>query len=199
MHGGEGDMALPLPVEPWPRGRYTVEDWLRLPEHVGERIELIDGSFVVSPTPLSLHQVCSGRLRTILASMAPRDLEVVQEFGVQVLDNVLVPDVVVGDAEVLLQSSKILEPYETHLVVEVVSHGNRRRDYVEKPKMYAEAGIEHFMRIELEVEHGPHLEVLTLRDGAYARAASARAGEKLTLTDPFPISFDPAELVGLRR
>jgi Uma2 family endonuclease len=192
-------MALPLPVEPWPHGRYTVEDWLKLPEHVGERIELIDGSFVVSATPLSIHQICAKRLVRILDDAAPPDVEVVEAFGVQAGDEVPVPDIVVGSADALLSSISVLQPYDTYAVVEIVSQGNRRRDYQDKPRIYAAAGIETFLRIELEVDHGPHVEVLSLENGRYVRTASASAGETLTLAAPFPVMFDPAELLGRRR
>jgi len=65
MEGDEAMTALPddgwLVEHPPPRRArlvplpsssddYTVEDWLKLPV-TGERIELIDGSFVVSPMP----------------------------------------------------------------------------------------------------------------------------------------------------
>jgi hypothetical protein len=58
--GGEEGMALPLPVQP-PHDRYTVEDWLNLPENIGRRIELIDGSLVVrrltAPFPVRVDPV----------------------------------------------------------------------------------------------------------------------------------------------
>src|SRR5436190_13679716 len=95
--GGEEDMALPLPIEP-PHDRYTVDDWLNLPENVGQRIELIDGSLVVSATPLSDHQICAKRLVRILDDAAPDDIEVIEAFGVQTADEVPVPDIVVGCA-----------------------------------------------------------------------------------------------------
>jgi hypothetical protein len=67
--GGDEGMAVPLPVVP-PHDHYTVEDWLNLPETVGQRVELIDGSFVVSPTPLSTHRLCAKRLVRILDDAA---------------------------------------------------------------------------------------------------------------------------------
>src|SRR3954454_10879111 len=117
--GDEEGMAVPLQVD-LPRDHYTVEDWLHLPETVGQRVELIDGSFVVSPTPLSNHQICAGRLRTLLAAAAPDDLEVVEAFGVRTANEIPVPDVVVGDADVLLGGAAVLLPEQTHLVAEIV-------------------------------------------------------------------------------
>nr|SBO95352.1 hypothetical protein BN4615_P4868 [Nonomuraea gerenzanensis] len=35
--------------------------------------------------------------------------------------------------------------------------------------------------------------------GRYELATAAKAGETLTLTQPFPVSFDPAILTGRRR
>jgi Uma2 family endonuclease len=100
MEGGDDMSALPsegwLAAHPppmrtalFPLGRvtgYTVDDWLKLPES-GERIELIDGSFVVSPVPMGLHALCAGGLRTILQAAAKAvrpDLVVVETANVRV-------------------------------------------------------------------------------------------------------------------
>jgi Uma2 family endonuclease len=178
--------------------QYTVEDWLDLPETVGTRIELIDGSFVVSPTPRSDHQICAGRLRTLLDAAAPDDLEAIEAFGVRTANEVPIPDVVVGDADVLLSRAAVLLPEQTHLVAEIVSRGNHRRDYHDKPRIYAEAGIPTFLRIELTGIASAQVEVFHLRDGAYDLVAKVGAGQTLELTQPFPVAFDPACLLGRR-
>jgi Uma2 family endonuclease len=179
---------------------FTVEDWLALPERK-ERVELIDGSYVVSPLAATNHQICTGRLRSILAAAAPPDLEVTEGANVPCVDEGAIPDVVVGDAEVMLAPTIALRPEHIHLVVEVVSPGqkNKRRDYEDKPRMYAKAGIPTFLRIELTGADAPRVEVLTLRDGDYEQTALVSAGEVLQLKEPFEVSFDPAELAGPRR
>lgn len=179
---------------------FTVEDWLDLPDS-RQRIELIDGSFVVSPLAATDHQVCAKRLVRLLDDAAPEHLEVIEGANVVCGEDGAIPDVVVGDADVLLAHTKALDPRFVAAVVEIVSPGrrNRRRDYQDKPRMYASAGIPTFVRIELTGPRAPRVEVLGLRDGAYASVASARAGERLTLTEPFAVSFDPAELAGPRR
>ncbi|GAA4614301.1 Uma2 family endonuclease [Actinoallomurus liliacearum] len=190
-------MAMPLPADS-PHDHYTVEDWLNLPETIGQRIELIDGSFVVSPSPVANHQLCAGRLRTLLAAAAPDDLDVVEAFGVRTATEVVLPDVVVGDAEVLVSGATVLLPEQTHLVAEIVSQGNRRRDYQDKPRIYAAAGVPTFLRIELIGANPPYVEVLSLRDGVYVSVAHVDAGQPVKLTDPFPVEFDPARLLGRR-
>ena len=97
-----------------PGDHYTVEDWLALPEIVGQRVELIDGSLVVSAPPLSTHQLCAGRLARILNDAAPTDLEVIGAFGVRTANEVAVPDVVAGDADVITGGVPVLLPEQTH-------------------------------------------------------------------------------------
>jgi Uma2 family endonuclease len=193
----EEGVAVPLPVV-FASDHYTVDDWLDLSESVGQRVELIDGSFVVSPMPLSTHQLCAGRLTTILDDAAPYDLEVVEAFGVRTEAEVVIPDVVVGDADVLLSDTAVLLPGQTHLVAEIVSPSNRRRDYQDKPRIYAAAGIPTFVRIELAGANPPYVEVLSLRDGAYVSVARGEPGKIVRLTEPFPVEFDPAHLLGRR-
>jgi Uma2 family endonuclease len=191
-------MAVPLPVDLPPDHRYTVEDWLNLPETIGQRVELIDGSFVVSPTPLSNHQICAKRLVRILDDAATPDLEVVEAFGVRTATEVVIPDVVVADAEVLHAGTAVLLPEQTHLVAEIVSPGNRRRDYQDKPRIYADAGIPTFLRIELIGVNAPYVEVLRLQDGTYTGAGHVDAGQTVKLIEPFAVTFDPALLTRRR-
>ncbi|MEV5754897.1 hypothetical protein AB0L00_44450 [Actinoallomurus sp. NPDC052308] len=40
--------------------------------------------------------------------------------------------------------------------------------------------------------------MLSLRDGAYVSVAHVDAGQVVKLTDPFPVEFDPARLLGRR-
>ncbi len=192
-------MAVPLPVDlSRPHSRYTVEDWLNLPEAPGQRVELIDGSFVVSPTPMSTHQICAKRLVRILDDAAPHYMEAVENFGIRTANEAVIPDVVVGDAEVLFSGAATLLPEQTHLVAEIVSPGNRQRDYHDKPRIYAAAGIPTFLRVELIGVNPPYVEVLRLRDGAYVGVANVEAGQRVKLTEPFPVEFDPARLIGRR-
>jgi Uma2 family endonuclease len=125
-------------------------------------------------------------------------MEAVEAVGVRTATEVPIPDVVVGDSETLRALTAALLPEQTHLVAEIVSHGNRRRDYHEKPRIYAAAGIPTFLRIELIGANPPYVEVLSLRDGAYVRVAHADAGQIVKLAEPFPVEFDPARLLGRR-
>jgi Putative restriction endonuclease len=152
----------------------------------------------VSPSPLTNHQICAKQLVRILDDAAPDDMEVVEAVGIRTATEVPVPDVVVGDSEILRAGSAALLPGQTHLVAEIVSHGNRRRDYQDEPRIYAAAEIPTFLRSELVGANPPYVEVLSLRDGAYVGVAHADAGQVVKLTDPFPVEFDPARLLGRR-
>jgi Uma2 family endonuclease len=117
---------------------------------------------------------------------------------VRTATEVPVPDVVVADLVALLDGIDVLLPEQTHLVAEIVSPKRRRRDYYDKPRIYAEAGIRTFLRIELTGATPPYVEVLRLSGGTYTLVAKANAGQTLELTEPFPVTFDPGRLVGRR-
>jgi len=79
------------------------------------------------------------------------------------------------------------------LAAEVVSRSSRSDDRFRKPALYAQAGIPCYLRVELGQPH-----VVAYRigaDGLYEEAGRAATGEVLTLTEPFPITVDPAALV----
>jgi Uma2 family endonuclease len=109
-----------------------------------------------------------------------------------------VPDVVVGDADVILGGAVALLPEQAHLAAEIVSAHNHQRDYRDKPRIYAEAAIPTFLRIELTGAAPPHVEVFRLSGGAYTLVAKASAGQTLDLAEPFPVTFDPGQLLGRR-
>ncbi|GGS64459.1 hypothetical protein GCM10010156_24440 [Planobispora rosea] len=82
----------------------------------------------------------------------------------------------------------------------IVSPGNRKRDYLVKPASYAAAGVPVFMRVELHGEGVmPLVEVFAGEEDRSVRVAAARAGELLSLREPYEIVFDPAVLTGPRR
>lgn len=192
--------AEPMPAEPMPdRDGFTVEDWLALPESK-QRVELIDGSYVVSPLAAVLHQICTARLARLLAAAAPMEFEVTEGANVPCVDEGAIPDVLVAHVEAMLSAKSTLDPEHIVLVAEVVSPGqkNRKRDYTDKPRMYAAAGIPTFLRVELTGTGAPCVEVLRLKGEEYVQDEKFSAGHELRLTEPFEIAFDPAVLVGPR-
>ncbi|MEO3794581.1 Uma2 family endonuclease [Nonomuraea sp. B10E15] len=178
---------------------YTVEDWLKLPE-TGERIELIDGSYVVSPMPGYNHAIAAKRLVRILDDARTGGYEVVETGNLEIGDDGLIPDIVVGHAEAMLAGVAKLAADDVVCVVEIVSpgRGSHRRDYDVKPPKYAAGGIPVFMRVELLGDGAPRVEVFRLASQGYELAAEAKAGDTLTISEPFPVSFDPAILAGPR-
>ncbi|NRQ39571.1 Uma2 family endonuclease [Nonomuraea sp. NN258] len=178
---------------------FTVDDWLKLPE-IHQRIELIDGSFVVSPSATSLHALCAGGLRNILnaaARAAGSDLAVIEAFNIEVVGDGFIPDVVVLPRPLVLANMTVVAASEVAAVAEVVSAGpgNHKRDYQDKPPKYAAAGIPVFIRVEIEGADFPRVEVLELGADGYETVTQAKPGETVTLSEPFPVSFDPADLL----
>lgn len=56
--------------------------------------------------------------------------------------------------------------------------------------------VQYFMRIEIvrRLRHAS-VELLKLQGGGYATLASAVAGQAFEVTEPFPMRFDPAQLL----
>ena len=81
------DVTLRMPLS---RG-WTWTDLQQLPDDDGHRYEVVDGSLHVSPSPSRPHQVAAGRIRDLLLSAAPDDLEVLETVDVDMGDNVFGP------------------------------------------------------------------------------------------------------------
>ncbi|GAA2209176.1 Uma2 family endonuclease [Nonomuraea monospora] len=178
---------------------YTVEDWLKLPE-TGERIELIDGSYLVSPMPNYDHAFAAQSLVRIINDASPNDFLAVETGNLQVRGDGLIPDIVVGHIEAM-PGAVTLSSEDVVCVVEIVSPGKSAhwRDYIIKPPKYAAGGIPFFVRVELQGDGAPRAEVFKLGAQGYELVAEGKAGSSLTIDIPFPVSFGPAVLTWPRR
>jgi Uma2 family endonuclease len=183
-------MATPAPAH---FGPWTERDLLALPQD-GQRHELVEGSLLVSPPPAGRHQWGAQRLVRLLNDVAPRYLGAVEALGVRVPGGtVLVPDVLVAEKTAIWTSPGMLDAGMVRLVIEIVSPGSVTMDRLTKPALYAQARIPAFWRVELG-EDGPSIMAFRLRGGAYVGDGSARRGELLVVTNPFPVTVDPAGL-----
>lgn len=180
--------------DPW-----TIDDLDRLPDDV--HVQILDGSLIVSPSPTSVHQLVSARLARALEDQAPPELEVLATPGVQIRLSYLEPDIAVVPAEAAAANLKNFRPEHLRLVIEIVSPSNAGFDRREKPLRYAEAGIPHFWRVELEGDRAPYVVRYGLDDSGakYTELGTVHAGEEETVDIGFPVTLRPAEFLQRRR
>lgn len=161
----------------------------------------VAGVTLMSMVPGSKHQRASSRLwQTLDAAVeavgAP--VEVLGAVNVILPDGLFIPDAVV-DAAAAAQDPTNFDAEAVLLVAEIVSPSSsgRRTDRLLKPPYYAEAGIEHLWRLELEPV--PTLLVCELENGRYVERAVAEAGRTTLIEKPLPVEVDPGALVRQRR
>lgn len=177
-------------------GPWTERDYLALPED-RRRVELLDGGLLVSPAAGGRHQRLSFHLCYALGRAAPSWLEVLEAINVRVAPGqILIPDLVVVTNPGL--DLTVWEPADVAMAVEIVSTGSVAADRAIKPRLYAAAGLEHYLRIELG-NPSPSSTAYQLQRGHYVEAVSSRPGEVLRLADPFPVDLDLAELAAATR
>ncbi|KAA6214556.1 Uma2 family endonuclease [Streptomyces albofaciens JCM 4342] len=183
-------------------GPWTVEEVLALGEDRGQRRELVGEALLLSPAPGTKHQRASFRLASLLdAAIASvgAPAEVLGAVNVILPDGLFIPDIAVVDAAAADQDPVNFDAEAVLLVAEIVSPSSsgRRTDRLLKPPYYAEAGIEHLWRLELEPT--PALVVCELENGRYVERAVAEAGRTTLIEKPFPVEVDPGALVRRRR
>jgi Uma2 family endonuclease len=173
-------------------GPWTEADYHALPE-TRQRIELLDGSLLVTPAPSSDHQQLARRLANLLEAGAPAELDVVEAVNVRVAPSkLLIPDLLITRRR---GATAVYQPEDVLLVAEVVSPSTATTDRMIKPQLYAAAGIPWFLRVELEVPRPPGLWLYRLAGTSYAEHAHANADETFTLTEPVRMVVDPAVLL----
>lgn len=137
-----------------PALKYTYEDYLTLPES-GPRHELIEGDFIVSPSPKYRHHQILGRLfRTLAALVYDRRLGelIVAPFDVILSDtDVVQPDIVfIATAHRDRIGSRGVRG-APDLVIEVLSE-DRRKDLHVKKKLYAQHGVPEYWAFDPDAD-----------------------------------------------
>ncbi|MGV9382718.1 Uma2 family endonuclease [Nonomuraea sp. NPDC003707] len=179
----------------FPSAPFTVDDLLEFPDD-GNRYELFNGSLVVSPAPMPLHQRVINRLTRILEDAAPPGLEALSYVNVSPgPKDLYIPDIVVVPESATESVGLKFAPSNLLLVGEVVSPSTGMYDRTLKAAAYAAAGIPLYWRVEPD---GPTLYVYELEGDSYKEPVAYKAGAMVTLSSPYAVSFDPADLVGRR-
>jgi hypothetical protein len=174
-------------------GPWRIDEVLALPED-GMRHELVEGRLVVSPVPANPHQVAGKRLERLLDEGAPPELEAMREINLRIGADLLIPDVMVADVEVLTGPGQFVDPTDVVLVVEILSPGNSKFERAWKPQRYAEAVIPFY--VEVDLIDGPRISFQELQGKDYVEIAYAARGGRLHVERPFELDFDPGDLAG---
>jgi Uma2 family endonuclease len=182
--------------------RFTVADYLALPEDAESRYELQEGNLVMAPRPVPDHQICQFELGVQLRSRVPEHLRIVPDVDIDLElapagqpGTVRAPDLAVVSKEELQRVRRtggLLRAAEVVLTIEIISPNSRRTDSVMKHSEYADAGIGHYWIIDLD--DGPSLTACHL-GGEFGYVDAAPVKGVFETDTPFPARVDLAALV----
>jgi Uma2 family endonuclease len=129
-------------------GPYRAADYWKLPE--GERVELIRGRLIMSPSPSSLHQIVLLRLARALerAEEVGEGLVLISPMDVILADDtILQPDLLyVAKARRGIVGSRVKGAPD--LVIEILCSDGDRRDRTEKLDLYAKYGVAEYWIVD---------------------------------------------------
>jgi Uma2 family endonuclease len=174
-------------------GPWTEEDYFRLGE-TPDRIELFDGSLVVSPAPSMPHQELSWQLAYAFRPAAKAaGWRVFEAVNVRLQrGRVAIPDVVVGETD---GNGLVLEASDVRLICEIISPSNAAHDKVLKMQLCAAAAIPWYLIAEQDSPESVTLRLFELRGRHYGEYGAAVPGETLRLTGPFKLDLDVSALL----
>lgn len=113
--------------------------------------ELVDGLVRMMATPTFQHQDVADALKSAFRQLGMPTYRASGPIEVRLADqHRRNPDVLVVRAEHYQRRASRVLPEFVVLAVEVVSPGSETDDRREKPAEYAEAGIEHYWRVEID-------------------------------------------------
>ncbi|MBB3040900.1 Uma2 family endonuclease [Nocardioides soli] len=174
-----------------PRGRqFTAADLAAMPDD-GNRYELVDGALIVTPSPVTRHQIVVANLHWVLRVAGPSDLRVLfAPYDVKLSDiTVLQPDLLVAPRTAFGEANL---PGAPLLAVEVLSPSTRHIDLGLKRSAYEAARCPAYWVVDPE---DPSVTAWELRGGEYVVAGTATGAETLTLAAPYPVSITPERLL----
>lgn len=181
-------MQLPDRAGPW-----TVDDVLELGEGTSHRVEMVGGALLLTPRPGIVHQRAAHRLAVLLDAAAD-GFEVLPAVNVDLGGRALVtPDITVVTAAAVTGDRAFVDAGDVLLVVEIATADTAVTDRITRPALYAEAGIGHLWRLDLEP--APHLWVGALESDVYATVARLPGGRTARIPAPLTVQVDPADLV----
>lgn len=184
-----GSMVL-LPTPP--PGGFTARDLPRLIEAVDAHFELLDGEVLMMAPATHWHDEVIDILKHALRRVAPHDIVIATEKGIDLGRTVPEPDVLAVSRPAVSADSLAFQPSDVHLAIEVVSPGTRTKDRTLRPAQYAEAGIKCFWRVENEDDAMIVYTFELLPEGGYAPTGVHRT--KVKVDRPFPIDIDIPEV-----
>ena len=190
-----------LPVQP-PVRLLTIADYAALGEDDQCRWELQEGRLIMSPSPTPWHQLAGARLHTQIESQLPADLVAIPDVDVDLQlappdqpGSSRRPDLVVVDRAELDRvraEGGLLRASNVRLVVETLSPGSRRTDYVVKRGEYADAGIVHYWIVSLD----PPISLTAFHlGGELGYVDDGEATDTFTTLTPCPLTIDLRRLV----
>ena len=135
-----------------PHIKYTVRDYMSLPESEEKRYELIDGEIIMVPSPARWHQRAAVRITTALENFVrPLGIGEVYSapFDVVLSDkDVFQPDIIFvsSQRESILTDANIQGGPD--LVVEILSPSTGERDKSYKMSTYARFGVREYWIVD---------------------------------------------------
>lgn len=137
-------MALPQKI-------YTEEDYYNLPEDV--RAELIDGQIYYQAAPSRIHQRILGDLYAAIYAYIKANGGSCEVYPAPFAVNLFADrkNIVEPDISVICDKNKLTDKGCTGApdwIIEIVSPGNFRHDYIRKLNLYADAGVREYWIID---------------------------------------------------
>ena len=163
----------------WPeQGRWTYDDWLRLP---GDefRYEIVEGELHVSPSPSYEHQNAIAELLTQMRQYARRHnlgAVVTAPMGVRLpeRDTAVQPDILFVARDRLAIIRDDIIDGAPDLVVEVLSPSNWIYDRTRKQKAYERAGVREYWIVDYRART---VDVLALEGGEFVQRGQYHDGD----------------------
>ncbi|MPY77412.1 MAG: Uma2 family endonuclease [Actinophytocola sp.] len=197
--------ALPEPPEHTlrpPARLLTIDEYAALGETETGYTELVEGRLLMSPSPVPDHNYASLRLAVQLEPQLPADFEVIQDVDVN-LELVPAgepgfsrrPDLLIvqrAARERVRREGGMITASEVRVVIEVVSAGSRRTDYVDKRREYADADIAHYWIVDIST---PVSLVACHLTEEFGYVDNAEVTGAFTTSEPFPVSIDLTALL----